>query len=158
MTASKEDEDFEPSLRDQERVSEFVHGGLRPTETIYQQALTSLWLGNGAAAIAGLTFIGATWKGGGFPHQLLWPLTCFLLGLISMGVGTLSYLIKEENRARQMELESSPLGFRTDYIKSPTENAGLTFKDWRTRMAIVSSALFVFGCAIGLIELWSVKP
>jgi hypothetical protein len=155
---SDDDDSSERQLRDQELVSKFVQSRLKPTETIYQQAITSLWLGNGAAAGAALTFIGATWKDGRFPHQLLWPLTFFVLGLISMGIGTLAYLANERTVVRQMERANSWLEFHAGGAKSPTEKAGLTFKDWRTRMAIVSGGLFVLGCLIGLSELWFATP
>jgi hypothetical protein len=152
--ASGNDETSERRLRDQELVSEFVQDRLGPAQAIYQQSLTSLWLGNGAAAGTVLTFVGATWKDGRFPHQLLLPLTSFVLGLISMGVGTLVYLATERSVVSQMERSDSWLAFHVSDAKSPTEKAGLTFKDWRTRMAILSVGLFVLGCVTGLVELW----
>jgi len=151
---SDEDEASEQQWRDQQLVDRLVQARLNPAEVIYHQALTSLWLGNGAAAGAALTFIGATWKDGRFPHQLLWPLTCFVLGLISMGVGTLAYLATERTVVRKMERANRWSQLPAGETKSPTEKAGLTFRDWRTKMAILSAGLFVLGCVIGLIELW----
>jgi len=151
---SNEDESSERQWREQQLVDGVVRSRLRPAEAIYQQALTSLWLGNGAAAGAALAFIGASWKDGRFPHQLLWPLTCFVLGLISMGIGTGIYLFTEGRIVHSMERATSFLSLPAGRAKSPTEKVGLSFKDWRTRMSILSAGFFVLGCATGLVELW----
>jgi hypothetical protein len=41
--------------------------------------------------------------------------------------------------------------------KDPTKKAGLTFGDSRTVAALLSAALFVLGCIIGQVELWTTK-
>jgi len=89
-----------------------------------------------------------------FPHKLLWPLTCFVLGLIAMGIGTGMYLITESRTLHSMERSTSILDFKVGTSKSPTQHAGLTWQDWRTKMAIPAAALFVLGCFLGLIDLW----
>ena len=54
---------------------EYVRPRLERAEKAYNQALASLWLGNGAAALAALSAIGASWRQGQqFPSLLLWPL------------------------------------------------------------------------------------
>ena len=152
---NNEDEAAEHQLRNEALISNHVKSLLRPAKRAYRQSLTSLWLGNGGASLAVLSFIAATWKDGAFLHQLLWPLTCFVVGLISMGVGTGLYLLTIRRVGRLSERATRPQDLRGEAIKSPTEKAGLTFNDWRTRMAILSTGFFVLGCAIGLVELWA---
>jgi hypothetical protein len=41
---------------------EYVRPRLERAEKAYNQALASLWLGNGAAALAALSAIGASWR------------------------------------------------------------------------------------------------
>lgn len=59
---------------DAERAQAFVQSRAELAEKIYSQAINSLWLGNSGAALATLSFIGASWKDHGFPRILLWPL------------------------------------------------------------------------------------
>ena len=145
----------EQKLEDFERVQRAIKPRLERAGRAYSQALTSLWLGNAGAAIATLSFIGAAWHNGKFPHALLLPLTLFVGGLISMGVGTISAIIRERTIIRNMEDANHILDIRLDYIERPSEEAGLTLQDWRTRMACASAIFFVLGCAVGLFELWS---
>lgn len=154
MTDHDQDEIVERQLRDFESVQRALRPRLERAAHAYSQSLTSLWLGNAGAAIATLSFIGAAWHNGNFPHALLLPLTLFVLGLISMGGGSISGLIRERATLRETEEANSILDLKPAYVKRPSEEAGLTLQDWRTRMACVSAAFFVSGCAVGLIELW----
>ncbi len=151
---TEEDESAERQLSGEAFVLTHVRHLLRPAKRAYRQMLTSLWLGNGGASLAVLSFIGVAWKDGKFPHQLLWPLTCFVLGLGSMGVGTGCYLLTIARAGRLSERAQDPLSFPMGSICGPTAKAGLTFKDWRTGSAILAAGFFVFGCSIGLVELW----
>lgn len=157
--ASKSDEEeaSDSQGRAEALVAEHVKGRLKSAELDYRQALTSLWVGNGAASLAVLSFVGAVWRDGKFPHQLLWPLSSFVLGLISMGVGTGMYLWGEGRSTRFMERQSSPLWFRINDIKNPSEKIGFTIKDPRTKAALLSAGMFVLGCVIGLVELWTIN-
>jgi hypothetical protein len=139
--------------QEQQKAFEFVKPRLERAERAYNQALTSLWLGNGGATVAVLSFIGAAWRQGTFPHQLLYPLWCFILGLISMGAGAALALIQEGKRIKRMLQATSWLHFKIGDIQNPAEEVGLSFRDWRTRMAVLSAGLFVLGCLIGAVLL-----
>lgn len=139
--------------REQQQAFEFVKPRLERAERAYNQALTSLWLGNGGATLAVLSFMGAAWHQGTFLRQLLYPLSCFILGLILMGIGAGLALFREGQAITRMLKARSLLQFRMGDIQSPAEDAGLTFRDWRTRMAVVSAGLFVLGCLIGFVTL-----
>lgn len=152
---SDEDEASERQYEEQALVDEFVKGRLEGAERAYSQGLTSLWLGNGAAALAVLGLIGATWREGKFPHQVLCPLSCFVLGLVSLGIGTGLYLWTEGAIVNSMETATSWRQFPAFKSKSPTARAGLTLKDPRTIAAMLSAVLFVAGCVVGLLQLWA---
>lgn len=152
--------------RDFERVQAAIKPRLERAARAYSQSLTSLWIGNAGAAIATLSFIGAAWRNGKevgaatihpvtFPHALLIPLTLFVLGLISMAVGSFSNLLRERKTIRMMEDANSIWDFTVDHVRRPSEEAGLTFRDWQTRWACLSAAFFIFGCATGLVQLWN---
>ena len=79
--------DDEDPLKELDRVWEFITPRLVRAERVYNQALTSLWVGNAGAAVATLTFIGVTWQNKLFHHWLLLvPLCAFVFGLIAMGL------------------------------------------------------------------------
>jgi hypothetical protein len=153
--SDEEDEASARQLREEAFVARYVKGLLEPAGRDYRQILTSLWLGNGTASLAVLSFIGATWQDGKFPPQLMWPLTCFVLGLISMGVGTGIFLWTEGRKVRAVERATSFRELPSGQAQSPSERAGLTLRNVRTKAALLSAALFVLGCIIGLSELWS---
>lgn len=85
-----EDEDEVDEIRERELLQVFnaVKKQIDEVRPAYSHALTSLWLGNAGAALAVLSFIGASLKDGKFSHALLAPLLFFVLGLASMGIGT----------------------------------------------------------------------
>jgi hypothetical protein len=120
-------------------------------EKIYSQAINSLWLGNSGAALATLSFIGAAWKDRGFPAGLLWPLGFFILGVISMGVGTLAALMRERGVIERNQNAQSLLDIYSRDVQSPLERIGLSRGDWRLRLAFFSGFCFVAGCAVGFI-------
>jgi len=125
---------------------------IKRAEKAYAQALTSLWIGNGAAALATLSFLGASSHQGQASRQLLWPLWFFVLGLVSMGIGTFASIVREARSARSMlkANASSILDVKAGDLRGPIETAGLTFDDWRTRMACLAALFFIGGCAAGL--------
>lgn len=147
------EEDSDNQLRDQKLVLKNVHARLEPVVQIYKQSITSIWVANGAAALAMLSFIGSALKDGKFLRISLIPLILFVSGLISMGYGVWRYLKEEQKIIHQMELSNSILQFLADESLSPTEKAGLTSKNWITRMEIVSAVCFIFGCVSGILEL-----
>jgi hypothetical protein len=153
---SDQDEDAELQFEKWAHVyNEFVRPRVERAEKAYNQTLASLWLGNGAAALAALSSIGAISRQGQFPSQLLWPLWLFVLGLVSMGVGAFAALVSEVRSVHSMlhANATSALDFKITDIQSPVEQAGRTFDDWRTRMALLSAIFFVSGCIVGLLLL-----
>jgi len=149
-----QEDDKDRAEREFSTLMEAVDHRLNDIRPAYAQALTQLWLGNAGGAVTVLSFVGATARSGVFPHMLLWPLWLFVLGLISMGVGAGLWLFSERHQVRRMEEANSLLDVTIeDGVMRPTQLAGLTLKDWRTRAAILSAVFFVAGCAAGLLEL-----
>jgi hypothetical protein len=72
-----------------------------------------------------------------------------------MGVGAFAALVREARSVHSMlhENATSALDFKVTDIQSPAQQAGLTFADWRTRMALLSAIFFVLGCVAGLLLL-----
>ncbi len=148
-----EEQRAEEQLMAQKEVYEFVQPSRDRAVKVYEQAITSLWVGNASATLATLSFIGATWSNGEFPRALLWPLVIFLAGVVAMAIGSIVAMISAQARIERMALANSILDFMVKDIQSPWEEIGLTFSDWRTRMAILSGALFVIGCVVGFVQL-----
>lgn len=135
------------------QVQSFLKSRLERAERAYGQALTSLWVGNAGAALATLSFIGATWKSDTFPKVLLWPLGFFVFGVISMGVGALLTLVHEKRAIERIQRAESPLDLCWDDIESPLQSVGLTLRNGRTAMALLSGACFIVGCVVGFLLL-----
>jgi hypothetical protein len=151
---SEDEEITEQRLRNGERV---VESHLRPrlerAERLYSQALTSLWVGNAGAALATISFIGAAWKNGSFPKELLYPLAFFMSGVISMGLGAFLALIKETRAILRIQRIDHVLDMRWDDIQSPAESIGLSLRETRTVLALIAGFCFIAGCILGLIQL-----
>src|SRR5579872_3371870 len=81
-----------------ERVGRFIKPRIERAERAYAAALTSIWVGNAGAALATLSFLGATWDKDRSLRVLFWPLGLFVFGLIAMGAGTL-YTVISDGRA-----------------------------------------------------------
>jgi hypothetical protein len=148
---SEEDRAREFEEHDAERAQAFVQSRAELAEKIYSQAINSLWLGNSGAALATLSFIGAAWKDHGFPGALLWPLGFFILGVISMGIGTLAALMRERGAIERNQRAQSLLDIYSRDFQSPLERVGLSRGDWRLRLAFFSGGCFVAGCVVGFI-------
>ena len=148
-----EEQRADDQLKAQKEVYEFAQPYLDRAGKVYEQAITSLWVGNAGATLATLSFIGATWRNGEFPRALLWPLVIFLAGVVAMAIGSIVALVSARNRIERMARANSILNFLCDDIKSPTEEIGLKLSDWRTGMAVLSGALFIVGCVVGLVQL-----
>lgn len=150
---SDEDQLREIRAEEHERHAQAIKRQIDEIRPAYAQALTSLWLGNAGASLAVLSFIGASWRDGRFPHFLLIPLGCFVLGLVSMGIGSALWLWGAREDIRDTEDAELILDRRAFRAMRPSERAGLTWKDWRTQAALLSAALFALGCVAGLIGL-----
>src|SRR5216684_1272100 len=104
-----EDDAAERQLREIEAVSDFMRPRIERAERAYAQALTGLWLGNAGAALATLSFIAAMWKDSASSAVLVWPLGSFVLGLVSMGVGSMITLVREKSAIERMQGANSIL-------------------------------------------------
>jgi hypothetical protein len=150
------DESAETRFREYQRSVEAIDRTVANLQPAYIQALNSIWIANAGASLATLSFIGATFHKSGPRLILLSTLGCFVLGLISMGAGILGWLIKERRWLAYIVKHEPPLAtldVPANLAKSPTEQAGLRLKDPRTTSALISGALFVFGCVTGLFAL-----
>jgi hypothetical protein len=149
------------SWRDErEFLDRLLQPRLEQAERAYSQALTSLWIGNGGATLATLSFVGATWNRGGSIRPLLWPLGFFIVGLVSMGLGAAGALLKEAVAIRRMQKVTSivDLQMRDWEAPRPAEGIGLSLKNWRTIMGCISGACFLIGCCIGFVQLYIAVP
>jgi hypothetical protein len=147
------DEQAENQLREQERVQQFLEPRLRRAERAYAQAVKSLWLGNAGAAVASLSFLGATWRSGSPPRMILLSFALFVCGLIALGTGELITLIIEARRIGRIQTIQSPLEMYWDDIESPVESIGLHFSP-RTILALISGACFVLGVIVGSLTIY----
>ena len=148
-----EEQHAEAEWEAQQEVYKWLQPLLDRTAKVYNHAITSLWVGNAGATLATLSFIGVTWSNGAFHKPLLLPLGIFLAGVVAMAIGSLVALVSACAQIKRMSRARSILGFRVGDVKSPTEKIGLTFSDWRTRMAMLSGAMFIMGCVVGIVQL-----
>jgi hypothetical protein len=153
IPSDEESAQLEGQRESQRLVHEFVKNRIARIEKVYDYSLTSLWVANAGAAIAILTFIGSTWSNGAFYRPALWPLGLFIAGLISMGVGSLLWLISERGVIRRLERVASLLNIDMQDIHTPSEGAGLWLGNARTTSALISGVLFVSGCVLGFLLL-----
>ena len=124
---------------------------LDEAKTSYDRVLNRLWVSNGASAAASLTLLASSMKGGHAPHALLLlPLSLFLIGLLLLGSGDAMTLVVEARAIRDMESAESILELKVDQIKWPSQQAGLTLSDWRTRMAVCAAVALVLGVIAGI--------
>jgi hypothetical protein len=147
------DDQAETQFREQEQVQKFLEPRLRRAERAYTQAIKTLWLGNAGAAIASLSFLGATWHQGSPPKMTLWSFAIFVFGLVALGVGELITLIIEARRIRRIQTIQSWLEMYWDDIESPVESIGLYFSP-RTILALVSGFCFVLGTTVGILTIY----
>lgn len=140
--------------RNQRLIERYLRPRLERVDQIYRHAVNSLWIGNGGATLATLSFIAGTWRQGLSNAGMLWPLGFFLAGLICMGAGSLLALVSEGKAIKRISRINSLLDMRMGDAQHPEVEAGLTFRDRRTLTALASGALFIIGCAVGFIELF----
>jgi hypothetical protein len=77
----------------------------------------------------------------------------FILGIISMGLGTLVALLRGRRVIERNQQAQSLLEIRLGDFQSPLQRVGLSRGDWRMRLAFFSGACFVAGCLVGLVLL-----
>jgi hypothetical protein len=87
------------------------------------------------------------------PKVVLGKLGFFILGVISMGVGTLVALMRERGVVERNQKAQSLLDIFGRDFQSPLERVGLSRRDWRMRLALCSGVCFVVGCVVGFILL-----
>ena len=156
MDNDENDELAQTRFREYQRGLKAIDRAVANLQPAYRQALNSIWIANAGASVAALSFIGATFHEERSHLTLLSTLVCFVSGLISMGIGTVVWLIKERRWLAYMDKHEPPYAIPdvpAHLAKSPTERAGLSLKDPRTTSALISGALFVIGCVTGLFAL-----
>lgn len=123
---------------------------LEEAKSSYNQILNRLWASNGAGAAATLTAVGVIMKDGhSSPGLFLLPLSLFLIGLMLLGAGDAITLIVEAWVIHDMESVQSVLDLKVDHAKRPSEQAGLTFSNLQTRMAVGAAVALVLGVIAG---------
>lgn len=148
------DEDYDRQYEEMEQAQNIARPIIDRAERAYTQSLNGVWLGNAGAAVTTLSFIGVVAKDDAtLSQRLQCPLAFFVFGLIAMGIGAAISLVQQSARAKRLERVTSILKIRVGDIKSPTEEAGLSLRDWRTILACLGAALFVMGCVVGLFDL-----
>jgi hypothetical protein len=144
-----DDDDDERQLRNLEQASAVVSHRIERVDPIFTHAINTLWAGNGTASLAVLGAISATLKNGVIDKRTLLPLALFLAGLICMCVGSLLTLLRESAAIKRMQTVSTMLDFQGRDVQSPVERAGLTFRNWRTLMALFAGGFFIAGYIVG---------
>jgi hypothetical protein len=150
MTKEEDDRARQFEERDEERAEAFIQSRIEVADGLFSQTIKGLFIGNAGAALAALTFVGATWKDGTFPKVLLCPLALFIFGLITMGAGVAVALWRERSVIVRNQHARSRLDIFTRDFQSPLSRVGLAPGDWRMIMACCSGAFFVAGCVVGL--------
>lgn len=147
-----EEEILERKYEEFQRAQEFARPEIERARRSYTQSINGIWIGNAGAAITLFSVLASQPSLGRF---LLFSLTCFVLALVTMGVGAALSLLQESARARRLEGINHIGDIRMEDVMSPTEAVGLSFRNSKTLSACISAVLFVLGCIIGLINLWS---
>lgn len=144
-------EELEAEWKEKERVYRSLEPILERTAKVYEHGITSLWVGNASASLAILSFMGSNWDNAALRLRLFVPLTIFLLGVITMAIGSLLTLFSAYRTIESMQDAKSVLDFLIKDIREPTETIGLTFSDARTWMALVAGVWFIGGCLAGFV-------
>jgi hypothetical protein len=153
MSEPEKDDQIPSDVANLLKVEKFIRPRVERAERAYNQALTSLWVGNAGAALATLTFMGGVWQKEMSPRFLFFPLCLFVAGLISMGIGAAISLLREARALTDMQSARSMWELQPAHFRSGVEQAGLTL-DGRTKAALISALCFVIGCVVGLAVLF----
>lgn len=115
----------------------------------YNAAVNRLWAGCGGGLIASVT---AT----RFPADpFFWfSVGSFGLGILLLGIGALSTLIRERKVIRHLEEIDGFLQMRADYAERPSASAGLSASPPQTWTALAAAGLFVLGIISEGILVW----
>jgi hypothetical protein len=116
-----------------------------------KDAISKLWLGNGAGLAASVTALGA-------PHYEhlhfdKWFITCpisFALGLISLGIGSVAALYREVDWLTRNRDADGVLDVQMSTIRSPEDELGLVPSHPKMALAYVAGVAFVLGVALGI--------
>jgi hypothetical protein len=141
-------DEADAQLRELERVQDLLEPRLNRVERIYSQAQKSLWIGNAGAALAMLSLIGTTWRGGPPSRLFLLTLGFFIAGLILMGIGEIITLVKEGRAIRRIQDAKSVMQISLVDVESPIHQSGLYLSP-RTLCGALSGICFVVGVIVG---------
>jgi hypothetical protein len=135
-------------LRDLEIAERLLQPRRDRAERAYDRALTTLWVGNGGAALATLAYITANRHDGTFTRSLLVPLVLFVVGLAVTGIGSLIEFESERRAIVRVQSAEDPIrDVRSDGSRWPAP------LHWRTPVALLSGACFVVGFVFGFVML-----
>jgi len=137
----------EPPDFDRSTVDEMHRRRIDEAKKSYEQAINRLWAGNAAGMFAVLGAF-ATGKGQGLP--ILAAVCAFVLGLAALSIGAFHSLLSQAKIIRELETVDSLLDLKPSSALRPSEEAGLTFSDFQTRMGIHSASLLFAGVIFGL--------
>src|SRR4051794_12999478 len=124
MTTNADDE-----IDRQESELKLVHDFLQPRidrlQQSYAQAINRLWLGNAGAALATLSFIGASGlQSNPVRAAMLVPLACFASGLLTLGIGELIGLIRDAKAVGRNQYAQSVGDMYINDAESPLQKSG----------------------------------
>ncbi len=125
----------------------------------YSDALSKLWLGNGAGTVGAVSALGAAASAKLPLHK--WYLLCpsaFALGLVLLGIGIVATLVSEAKWLNDHEEAMGILDLRVDGIRRPTHEIGLDFSNYRTVTAIGAAISFLAGIIIAGIAIHEILP
>jgi hypothetical protein len=116
-----------------------------------KDALSKLWLGNGAGLIASVSALGASHAAGvhAQPWFVLCPI-CFAVGLICLGIGSLAAIRRDVNWLRDNAEAEGILDVKVGSIRQPHEDLALVPTHPKMALAYAGGVLFLFGVATGI--------
>jgi hypothetical protein len=119
---------------------------LKISRKSYDQILNRLWAGNSAGALAAIGALGARVNS----KEILIAFCVFLVGLISLGVGSFASLLSQVRILRDWENAQGILEVKASNIMKPSEEAGFRF-GFQNVTAIIALLMFLAGMICGLV-------
>jgi hypothetical protein len=132
---------IDEQIREDRRIARLVHSAQERLE----KALTRLWLGNAGGAVVTVSYLGASH---GSNHAALYPLACFLFGLIFLGVSEIVVLWPMQQEIARDQNARSWLERKAGYAKSPVQRSGIVI-DRETVPVALALLCFIAGCVFG---------
>lgn len=142
MPEAKDDHDERKEARRREAWGQF--------DQWMQVAVRFFVLANAGAAVATLSFIGAT--GAGFPWTAVVALACFVTGLVVAGVVIVEQLFGAYQLFR-IRTTPDPRSMKEEFRRSRVLRLHDKVGRWRAHLLLGAFGSFVVGCVVGLVSL-----